>query len=122
MVEVTFSSWSAEPIENDRNTYVITHGYLSSSSEEWIDDLAQEIDDRDPFANIILTDWSEAANTLNYFSAVEETEVVGVLPRHVDVVHIGADRRIESRDRFRVTNAADVIGVGRAQAGIVRTG
>ena len=77
MVEVTFSSWSAEPIENDRNTYVITHGYLSSSSEEWIDDLAQEIDDRDPFANIILTDWSEAANTLNYFSAVEETEVVG---------------------------------------------
>ncbi|MDJ0746709.1 MAG: hypothetical protein QNJ32_25575 [Xenococcaceae cyanobacterium MO_167.B27] len=77
MVEVTFSSWSAEPIDTDYNTYVITHGYQSSSSEEWVNDLAQEIDDRDPFSNIILTDWSEAADTLNYFSAVEDTEAVG---------------------------------------------
>ena len=77
MVEVTFSSWSAEPIELDYNTYVITHGYQSSSSSEWVEDLAREIDERDPFSNIILTDWSEAADPLNYFSAVEDTEIVG---------------------------------------------
>ena len=77
MVDVTFSSWSAEPVEADRNTYVITHGYLSSSSEDWIDNLAQEIDRRDPDSNIIITDWSGAANTVNYFSAVEDTEDVG---------------------------------------------
>lgn len=57
--------------------YVITHGYQSSSSQKWVNDLAQEIDRRDPLSNIILTDWSEAANTLDYFSAVEDTEVVG---------------------------------------------
>ncbi len=77
MVEVTFTSWLAESIELDYNTYVITHGYLSSSSSEWVEDLAREIDERDPFSNIILTDWSEAADTLNYFSAVEDTEIVG---------------------------------------------
>ena len=77
MVEVTFSSWSAEPIDPDYNTYVITHGYLSSSSEEWVEDLAQEIEQQDPFSNIILTDWSDGADTLNYLSAVEDTEDVG---------------------------------------------
>ena len=77
MVNVTFSSWSAEPIDTEYNTYVITHGYLSSSSEEWVDAMAQEIEERDPFSNIILTDWSEDANTLNYFSAVEDAEDVG---------------------------------------------
>ena len=77
MVEVTFSLWSDDPIEPNNNTYVITHGYLSSSSEEWVNELAQTIDDRDPSSNIILTDWSEAANDLNYFSAVEDTEAVG---------------------------------------------
>ena len=77
MVKVTFSSWSAEPIETDYNTYVITHGYQSSSSSEWVNALAQEIDRREPFSNIILTDWSEAADTLNYSSAVKDTEDVG---------------------------------------------
>lgn len=77
MVQVTFSSWSAEPIDTDYNTYVITHGYLSSSSEDWVADLAQAIEQQDPLANIILTDWSESADTFNYFNAVEDTEDVG---------------------------------------------
>ncbi|MGF1480012.1 MAG: hypothetical protein ACFB4I_11045 [Cyanophyceae cyanobacterium] len=77
MVEVTFSLWSADPIEADNNTYVITHGYMSSSSQDWVGDLAQEIDQRDPLSNIILTDWSEEADTLNYFNAVADTEAVG---------------------------------------------
>ena len=77
MVEVTFSSRSQKPIEADSDTYVITHGYLSSSSEAWVNSLAREIEQLDPNSNIILTDWSEAANTVNYFSAVEATEVVG---------------------------------------------
>ena len=77
MVQVTFSSWSVEPIDTDYNTYVITHGYLSSSSEEWVADLAQALEQQDPFSNIILTDWSEGADTFNYFSAVEDTEDVG---------------------------------------------
>ena len=77
MVDASFLSWSARPIETDRNTYVITHGYLSSSSENWIDNLAQAIDRRDPDSNIIITDWSETADTVNYFSAVEDTEDIG---------------------------------------------
>ena len=77
MVEVTFSSWSQEPIDTNSDTYVITHGYLSSSESEWVGDLATEIEQLDPDSNIILTDWSEAAGTVNYFSAVEDTEVVG---------------------------------------------
>lgn len=77
MVEVTFSSWSQEPIDTNADTYVITHGYLSSSESEWVGNLAQEIDRLDPNSNIILTDWSEAADTINYLSAVEDTQEVG---------------------------------------------
>lgn len=77
MVEVTFLPWSQEPIDTNSDTYVITHGYLSSSNEVWIGNLAQEIEQLDPDSNIVLTDWSEAANTVNYFSAVEDTENVG---------------------------------------------
>lgn len=77
MVEVTFSSFEQKPVDTDLDTYVITHGYLSSSSEEWVNNLAQEIEQLDPDSNIILTDWSEAADTVNYFSAVEDTEEVG---------------------------------------------
>lgn len=77
MVEVTFSSFSQEPIEADLDTYVITHGYMSSSESEWVGNLAEEIAQLDPDSNIILTDWSEAADTLNYFRAVRDTEDVG---------------------------------------------
>ena len=77
MVETTFSSWSSEPIRPDSNTYVITHGYLSSSSEAWVGNLAEEINQQDPDSNIILTDWSDAAGDINYFDAVEDTEEVG---------------------------------------------
>ena len=77
MVEATFSSWSSEPIRPESNTYVITHGYLSSSSETWVDNLAQEINQQDPNSNIVLTDWSDAAGKIDYFDAVEDTEDVG---------------------------------------------
>ncbi|MEM7757599.1 MAG: hypothetical protein AAF298_05650 [Cyanobacteria bacterium P01_A01_bin.40] len=79
MPEVTFSLWSEKSIEPTADTYVITHGYLSSSSENWVNNLAQEIQQLDPESNIILTDWSEAAASLNYFSAVADTEDVGNL-------------------------------------------
>ena len=77
MVEVTFSSWLSEPINTNSDTYIITHGYLNSSNSKWVSDLAQEIDRLDTNSNIILTDWSEAAGTVNYPSAVEDTEEVG---------------------------------------------
>ncbi|MEM8778731.1 MAG: hypothetical protein AAGF26_07650 [Cyanobacteria bacterium P01_G01_bin.49] len=77
MVEVTFSSFTQQPIKADSDTYVITHGYQSSSDQEWVNNLALEIEQLDSDSNIILTDWSEAANTVNYFSAVEDTQVVG---------------------------------------------
>ena len=50
---------------------------------------------------------------------IEEAEVVGVLAADIDVIDIGADRRIEGCDRFRVADPAQVIGVGRTQAGVV---
>lgn len=77
MVEVTFSSFESQPVEADLDTYVITHGYLSSSESEWVGNLAREIEQLDPDSNIILTDWSEAVDTVNYFSAVNDTEAVG---------------------------------------------
>ncbi|MEM7593645.1 MAG: hypothetical protein AAF383_19400 [Cyanobacteria bacterium P01_A01_bin.83] len=77
MIEVTFSSFEQKPVDTDSDTYVITHGYLSSSDSEWVGNLAEEIEQLDSNSNIILTDWSEAAGTVNYFSAVEDTEEVG---------------------------------------------
>ena len=52
---------------------------------------------------------------------VEKGEVVAVLPRHVDVVDISADRRIEGGDSFGIAQAADIIGVCRSKAGVVRS-
>lgn len=77
MVKVTFSSWQQQPVDTNLDTYVITHGYRSNGATDWIIDLAQEIDRENPNSNIILTDWSEGADTFNYFSAVRDTESVG---------------------------------------------
>lgn len=77
MVDVTFSLWEADTINTEADTYVVTHGYMSSSSQEWVGELAGEIAEQDPFANIILTDWSDGADSLNYFNAVADTVEVG---------------------------------------------
>ena len=51
---------------------------------------------------------------------IEKGEVVAVLPRHVDVIDIGADRRIEGGNGFGIAEAADIISVGGAEPGVVR--
>lgn len=77
MVEVNFSLSEAADIDLSYETYVITHGYQSSSNQTWVRELAGEIKELDNTSNVVLVDWSEAADNFNYFSAVEDTEIVG---------------------------------------------
>ncbi|XP_012282290.1 pancreatic triacylglycerol lipase [Orussus abietinus] len=60
----------------ERRTVVITHGFLSHGNESWIRDLA------DAFifwgdVNVIIVDWSTAADTWNYYKAVFYTKEAG---------------------------------------------
>ena len=50
----------------DRNqpTYVLTHGWRSSPDR--FQDISKSIKDHNPNANIILTDWSDSADNINY--------------------------------------------------------
>jgi len=50
---------------------------------------------------------------------VEQREVVGVLPRHVDTVDIGADRRVEGGDGLVVALGSHVVHVRAADARVV---
>ena len=77
MVNVNFSSWSGQPIQANRPTYVITHGYRGSDRAQWSDSLAATIDRQDPGSNIFITDWSESANNFNYFNTVDDVDDVG---------------------------------------------
>ena len=65
-----------------------------------------------------------ALGTAHHFHPlhIEEGEVVAVLPGDVDVVHVGADGRVEGGDGFRVAQTAQVVAIGGAEAGVVEAG
>ena len=50
---------------------------------------------------------------------IEQRQVVGILPREIDIVDIGSDGWVEGRDGFGRTKSAQEIGVGRTDAGVV---
>ncbi|NEP00984.1 MAG: hypothetical protein F6K58_20455 [Symploca sp. SIO2E9] len=77
MVQANFSLWGSSTFNTSYDTFVITHGYQSSSSADWVTDMAQAIKSLDSTSNIILTDWSDAADTFYYPSAVDDTIDVG---------------------------------------------
>ena len=51
---------------------------------------------------------------------IEKGEIIAVLPRHVDVIDIGADRWIKGRNRLGIAKPADIIGIRRPKPGVVR--
>ncbi|KAL7287292.1 hypothetical protein TKK_0018418 [Trichogramma kaykai] len=59
-----------------RNTYVITHGFLSHGNEKWLADMKNSILNYEN-ANVIVTDWQKGSNTFNYVSAAASTKIVG---------------------------------------------
>lgn len=82
----------------NQNTYVITHGFTNSGGnqdtnaapEQWMSDKAQALREFDPNANIIVTDWADGAQNLNYFQAAEDTREAGELLA-AELVRLGAD-------------------------------
>ena len=94
--EINFNTWGnngfqqSRPIDPNQNTYVVTHGYQNTGGnaknnftpEPWISDMAQAIRDKDPNANIIVTDWESGAKPLgligvDYSIAAGNTREVG---------------------------------------------
>jgi len=94
--EINFNTWGnngfqqSRPIDPNQNTYAITHGYQNTGGnaknnftpEPWISDMAQAIRDKDPNANIIVTDWESGAKPLgligvDYSIAAGNTREVG---------------------------------------------
>ncbi|NES77714.1 MULTISPECIES: alpha/beta fold hydrolase [Okeania] len=93
MVDVFFNTWDNGGLNNSRSidtsdpTYVIVHGFQSTGGnpgnnftpQSWMSEMAQNIRDLEGNdANILLVDWQEGANTLNYFAAADRVDDVGV--------------------------------------------
>ncbi|MDJ0510787.1 MAG: hypothetical protein QNJ64_16260 [Crocosphaera sp.] len=77
MAEVNFYLSGSNNFNASWDTYVITHGYQSSSTADWVAEMAQAIKQRDSSSNVILTDWSSEADTLFYSNAVDDVFDVG---------------------------------------------
>ena len=78
MPQATFSLFGSSRFFSGGPTYVITHGYQSSDDADWVREIASELRIDNPFSNVILTDWSDAADNLNYFGAADDTFEIGV--------------------------------------------
>lgn len=76
--QASFSLFGSSRFFSGGPTYVITHGYQSSDDASWVREIASELRIDNPFSNIILTDWSDAADNLNYFRAADDTFDIGV--------------------------------------------
>ena len=50
---------------------------------------------------------------------IEQRQVVGILSAQIDVIDIGADRRVEGRNRLCIPQTTKKISVRRADAGVV---
>ena len=71
-----FYLWGKDStFDRNQSTYVLTHGW-QSSIDVW-QDVTQSIQDYDANANIILTDWSDLADNLNYSKSADDTALVG---------------------------------------------
>ncbi len=75
MVQAQFSSFGS--LYYNQPTYTITHGFQSSSNADWVVEIAEELKTINPFANVILVDWADAVDTINYPGAVDDTIDVG---------------------------------------------
>ncbi len=93
MVQVYFNTWNnnglnnSRPIDTSDPTYVIVHGYRSTGGnpdnnftpQTWMSEMAQNLRDLEGNdANILLVDWQDGADTLNYFAAADRVDDVGV--------------------------------------------
>ena len=93
MVDVFFNSWDNGGLDNSRSidtsdpTYVIVHGFRNTGGnpgnnftpEDWMSEMAQNIRDLEGNdANILLVDWQDGADTLNYWAAAGRVDHVGV--------------------------------------------
>ncbi len=76
MVRVSFNNLNGT-FNASQSTYLITHGYNSSSQNSWITEMANNLRLQNSNANIIAVDWSESANTIFYSNAVNATVSVG---------------------------------------------
>ncbi|MGF1485718.1 MAG: hypothetical protein ACFBSE_01220 [Prochloraceae cyanobacterium] len=75
-MQVDFYNWNGN-FDPSRSTYLITHGYQSSGTTDWILEMTNNLRLTDPNSNIISVDWYSGANTLNYSIAVDNTLIVG---------------------------------------------
>ncbi|NEQ41633.1 MAG: alpha/beta fold hydrolase [Okeania sp. SIO3I5] len=93
MVDVFFNNWgnggfdSSTSIDTTDPTYVIVHGYQSTGGNPgnnftpagWMSEMAQNIRDLEGNdANILVVDWEDGADTLNYWAAADRVDDVGV--------------------------------------------
>ena len=77
-------------------------------------------DDVDRAPGRVPTEQRALRSTQNFDALdIEEPEIIGVLTRNIEIVDIGADRRVEGGDRFRIAQAAQEVGIRGADAGIV---
>ncbi|MGD1717166.1 alpha/beta fold hydrolase [Dapis sp. BLCC M172] len=93
MVDVFFNNWdnsgfnNSRPIDTSDPTYVIVHGYQSTGGnpdnnftpQAWMSEMAENIRDLEGNdANILVVDWEDGADTLNYPAAAGRVDDVGV--------------------------------------------
>ena len=90
-VSMNFNTWGIGAIDNNRPLdqtrplRVIIHGFLNSGGnsdnhyrpEQWMADMAQALREREPDSNIIIVDWSDRAETINYTGACQDTSDEG---------------------------------------------
>ncbi|OXU17064.1 hypothetical protein TSAR_006674 [Trichomalopsis sarcophagae] len=64
------------PYKSNRKTVIITHGFMSSGTIDWVQEMKDaflKLED----VNIIVVDWQKGSNTWNYVSASISTKIVG---------------------------------------------
>ena len=64
-------------IDKTKPTILITYGYRSYMTPEWAYKLAQETALKNPNANVIIGDWSEIVQDINYFAGASGTKIAG---------------------------------------------
>ncbi len=64
-------------IDPNQATILVTFGWLNNVSPDWNFDVAELLESKYPNHNIIIGDWSELAQDINYFSAASDTKLAG---------------------------------------------
>lgn len=64
-------------IEPRHKLYLIVHGFLSSATTTWMQDMKEEILDKEDASSVVLVDWSKGcSNLLGYSTAAANTRTV----------------------------------------------